>query len=257
MNTQHIETTSGHWLLAKVGKKVLRPGGRLLTGKLLNSLNISKEDRVVELAPGLGYTAKKILESQPQSYTGIDADEDAVQLLKRKIIGKQVEFKLANARETGLQEDFASKILGEAMLTMQAPHRKKEIVQEVYRVLKKGGLYGIHELALIPDEISAKHKKSLEYDLAQSMKVNARPLTTSEWKSLLEEVGFKIVKVEYADMKLLQPERIIEDEGFLRFLKIAKNVLLNPDIKKRIIHMRSTFKKYETNLKAIMIIAQK
>jgi hypothetical protein len=30
----------GHWLLAKMGKTVLRPGGLELTGKMLDHLNI-------------------------------------------------------------------------------------------------------------------------------------------------------------------------------------------------------------------------
>ena len=37
----------GHWLLAKMGKRVLRPGGRVLTGRLLGELQIEPIDDVV------------------------------------------------------------------------------------------------------------------------------------------------------------------------------------------------------------------
>ncbi len=47
----------GHWLLAKMGKKVLRPGGLELTNSMLSAAKPSGEDRIVEFGPGLGKTA--------------------------------------------------------------------------------------------------------------------------------------------------------------------------------------------------------
>ena len=44
----------GHWLLARLGKRVLRPGGLSLTRRLLESLAIQPSDAVVEFAPGHG-----------------------------------------------------------------------------------------------------------------------------------------------------------------------------------------------------------
>lgn len=57
MRNQAINTAQGHWILAKMGKKVLRPGGKELTEKLIQNLEITKDDDIVEFAPGLGYTA--------------------------------------------------------------------------------------------------------------------------------------------------------------------------------------------------------
>ena len=51
---------SGHSLLARLGKRVLRPGGAALTATLLGRAEIEGAD-VVELAPGLGRTARDIL----------------------------------------------------------------------------------------------------------------------------------------------------------------------------------------------------
>uniref|UniRef100_UPI001C68D3FE hypothetical protein n=1 Tax=Streptomyces shenzhenensis TaxID=943815 RepID=UPI001C68D3FE len=44
----------GHWLLARLGKRVLRPGGVELTRWMLDALGVDPQDRVVELAAGLG-----------------------------------------------------------------------------------------------------------------------------------------------------------------------------------------------------------
>ena len=50
----------GHWLLARLGKRVLRPGGVELTRRLLAAAEVGGAD-VVELGPGLGRTASDIV----------------------------------------------------------------------------------------------------------------------------------------------------------------------------------------------------
>ena len=88
MSNKIINTEQGHWLLAKMGKKVLRPGGKELTMKLIQGLDITHLDRVVEFAPGIGFTAFKVLKLNPKSYTGVELNEEAAMHLKRKINGR-------------------------------------------------------------------------------------------------------------------------------------------------------------------------
>ncbi|RIK71873.1 MAG: methyltransferase type 11, partial [Planctomycetota bacterium] len=72
-----LDKLPGHWLLAKMGKRVLRPGGVALTRRLLDALAISEADDVVEFAPGLGFTARLALDRRPRSYTAVERDRDA------------------------------------------------------------------------------------------------------------------------------------------------------------------------------------
>ena len=65
------EKAAGHWLLAQLGKKVLRPGGRETTNWLL-ARALGGDIDVVEFAPGLGITALEIVKRSPKSYTGVD-----------------------------------------------------------------------------------------------------------------------------------------------------------------------------------------
>ena len=44
------EKMPGHWLLARLGKRVLRPGGRQLTRRMIEALNIQPADSVIEFA---------------------------------------------------------------------------------------------------------------------------------------------------------------------------------------------------------------
>ncbi len=257
MKTSDVDKAQGHWILARMGKKVLRPGGRELTLNLIDNLGIGPKDNLVEFAPGLGKTANLLIEKNPKSYTGIDADTEAVEILRKNIKGKNLKFIHGKAAETGLESDSVDKLIGEAMLTMQADHRKSEIIKEAYRILKKGGLYGIHELSLFPNDLSEEIKSEIQRELAISIKVNARPLTVKEWEEILKSEGFSIRKTITRDMKLLEPKRILDDEGFFRTLKIGFNILTHPDAANRIFAMRKVFRKYQNHINAVAIIAEK
>src|ERR1700674_1118928 len=77
------ERMPGHWLLARLGKRVLRPGGRQLTNRMIEALNIGPSDEVIEFAPGLGATARLTLKRKPFSYTAVERDKDAAGLVHK------------------------------------------------------------------------------------------------------------------------------------------------------------------------------
>lgn len=255
--TQHKDPKQGHWILAKMGKKVLRPGGRELTETLISHLNISQDDDVVEFAPGLGITAELTLKHNPKSYTGIELSADASRVLRQKITGDNRRIIVANASDSTLANASYSKVYGEAMLTMQADSRKRKIIQEAHRILKKGGLYGIHELGLQPNELAEDKKKTIQQALAKVIKVNARPLTMQEWTQLLENEGFDVIKTDTNPMHLLEKKRMLADEGLLRTLKIVFNMLTHPKERKRILAMRKVFREHQQHLNAVCLVARK
>lgn len=211
-----------------MGKKVLRPGGKDLTLKLIKGLSISSGDRVIEFAPGIGFTAFKVLEKNPKLYTGIELNEEAAHNLRKKINGENRSIIIGNASGVPLENNCADKLCGEAMLTMQADHKKSAIIKEAHRLLRKGGLYGIHELGLTPDHIDEKEKAEIQHELALCIKVNARPLTQPEWINLLEKEGFRIKEIKTNPMLLLETKRIVDDEGLFRTLKIGFNIIRQP-----------------------------
>ena len=249
----------GHWLLAKLGKKVLRPGGRKLTNWMIDNANPTNK-RVVEFAPGLGITAAEILDRNPKTYTGVDQDPDAATATtlstKQARLGIPTEVINGVASDTGLPTGSADLVVGEAMLTMQGEKGKTAIVSEANRILAAGGRYAIHELLLTPNNVDQTVADNLRKALATTIKVNARPLTATEWSELLENNGFKVLSIKVAPMGLLQPKQMVEDEG-PRVLKIMFNLARNPQARKRVLAMRKVFSENAQNLGAISIIAEK
>jgi ubiquinone/menaquinone biosynthesis C-methylase UbiE len=240
-----------------MGKRVLRPGGLELTRQMLAALAIQSTDDVVEFAPGLGMTALRTLQHNPASYTGIERDDAAAATVRRYLTGPHHRCLVGTAEETGLDDQSATVIYGEAMLTMQPPAQKVRIVHEAYRVLRPGGRYGIHELSLTPDTLDEPTKETIQRDLSQAIHVGARPLTGAEWRALLEAAGFQVQTETRAPMHLLEPQRMIQDEGLLQALRIALNVLRSPIARQRVLTMRQVFRQHAAHLGAITLVAVK
>lgn len=245
----------GHWLLARLGKRVLRPGGLGLTRTLLAESRPTGAD-VVELAPGLGRTAGEIIALSPRSYRGVEADPDAARATEKVIapIGSVV---TGDAASTGLPDADADLVIGEAMLTMQGEKAKAAIVAEAVRLLRSGGRYAIHELALVPESIGDEVKTDIRHALARSIKVNARPLTLPEWEELLTGHGLVVDHVHTTAMALLDPRRIIADEGLLGTLRFGLNLLRQRDARRRVLAMRATFRAHRSHLRGIAVVAHK
>ena len=250
-----IASAPGHWVLARAGKRVLRPGGAALSAAMLSHAGLAGVD-VVELAPGLGRTAAEIIKAHPASYTAIDRDPDAARRVAA-VVGDLGTVRQGEAADTGLDEASADVVVGEAMLTMQGDKGKAAIVAEAARVLRPGGRYAIHELGVTPDDIDEEYYTQLRRDLARSIHVNARPMTAAAWKELMEGAGLVVDWADTAPMALLKVGRNIRDEGVAGFLRIARNVAADKALRRRVQEMSRTFKRYEKDMVGIALVAHK
>ncbi len=247
----------GHWVLARLGKRVLRPGGIELTRRMLNALHITSEDDVVEFAPGMGITAKLTLKANPASYTAIERDDAATRIVSGYLTGDRRRCVVGNASDSGLPSQSASVVYGEAMLTMQPEETKRAIVREAFRLLRPGGRYGIHEMCFIPDGDVEQTRATTAKALTTVVHHGVSPLTIPEWRELLESEGFEIQSIDTAAMALLEPRRLIQDEGVLGAMRFARNLLLDSEARQRVLEMRSTFRRNRKQLGGITIIARK
>ena len=247
----------GHWLLARLGKRVLRPGGLELTGRMLRELAIGESDAVVEFAPGLGVTTRLVLQRRPRSYTAIERDEAASCRVRNLFTQASHQCLTGSAAAAKLPAASATVVYGEAMLTMQGAEQKSQIIGEAARLLTPEGRYGIHELCLVPDDLAPAAKQEIERALFESIRVGARPLTVPEWRKLLEAEGFSIEAEARRPMGLLTPRRLMADEGLVGTLRILCNLCRDAEARQRVFAMRRVFQKYRRHLAAIMLVGRK
>ncbi len=254
---QHPDKMQGHWVLARAGKRVLRPGGLELTRQMVDALAINSQDRVVEFAPGLGVTARMVLQKRPAVYWGVEREPAAAEDLRRQLAGISAQIVLGQAEASGLPSACASVVYGEAMLSMQSQEQKELIFAEARRLLVARGRYGIHELCFLPDDISDRVRHEIQAAMSKEIHVGVQPLSRSEWVRLFEQNGLTVTWSSEAPMHLLEPRRVLRDEGFRGGLRVVFNMATNPMLRQRILAMRRLFRKYGEHLGAVSLVGQR
>jgi SAM-dependent methyltransferase len=249
------EDVQGHWLLARLGKRVLRPGGLRMSRALLREAGV-RGQRVVEFAPGLGRTALLALDHGSADYVGVDADPQAAKLVDR-IVSPRGRAIAAEAAASGLPAGSADVVLAEGVLTIQSDNGKRQIVAEGARLLRPGGRYVLHELALRPDAAERGEDGQIRSALAHAMHVNARPKTPGQWQELLTGCGLQVRAVRTAPLALLEPQRILADEGLRGTLRFARNLIRDKPARRRVRTMARTMRAHKGVLQAVGIVAVK
>jgi ubiquinone/menaquinone biosynthesis C-methylase UbiE len=247
----------GHWVLASLGKRVLRPGGLEGTSLLLDQLSVTPRDHVVEFAPGLGITARSVLAKCPASYVGVEREEDVARKLEATLGSPTSRFINACAQEGGLDAARADVVFGEAMLTMQTVGTKRLVIAEAARLLRPGGRYGIHEIALVPEDIDDTVRQEIRAGISNVVHYGVTAQTVAEWVELLAEAGFKDFRVKLVPFRLLETKRLIADEGLYGAMRFAFNLIRMPDARKRVLAMRNAFRLFASHLSAVVITTTK
>ncbi|MDI2029324.1 methyltransferase domain-containing protein [Saccharopolyspora sp. TS4A08] len=246
-----------HWMLGRLGKRVMRPGGFGPSQRMIDKLGIGPEDDVVEMWPGLGRTTALALAGNPRSYVGIERGEAEAARARAALTTAQQECRVAPVHSTGLADRSASVLYGEALLTLEPASRKVQIVAEAARLLRSHGRYGIHELLLTPDGLTEAAKSEIQATLSKVLRVGARPLTRTEWHQLLDEGGFTPHAEETCPLLLLDPRTVVADEGVSGTAGILARSLAHPHVLPRLARIWRTFHRYRDHLGAITLVAQR
>ena len=255
-----VRKMPAHWLMARLGKRVLRPGGIQMTRWLLAHARIDSDDDVVEFAPGLGRPAAMILAQRPRTYTGIERDARATRAADHTVARARVDHARVlrgSAAAVPLAEGAASFVIGEAMLSMQTAANKRAIVREASRLLRTGGRYLIHELAVAPETLETSAIDRIQHDLSTVIQVGVRIGTVHEWTRGLEDAGFTVEETRTAPMRLLEPDRMLRDEGLGGTLRFMFNAIRTPGAVGRLRSIRRVFRTHQYHLRAVAIIARK
>lgn len=255
--TQHAEKMQGHWILARAGKRVLRPGGLELTRQMLDALAIGPMDRVVEFAPGLGVTARMVLRRKPCAYYGVEREPAAAELLRKQLDTRGATVVLASAERSGLPDATATVVYGEALLTMQTQEQKARIIAEACRLLVPGGRYAIHEICLLPDEIPDAVRREIQAAMSKEIHVGVQPLTRKEWVQSFDLHGLAVTWSCQTPMHLLELRCVVRDEGIAGALRFAWHIARTPVLRHRVLAMKRLFRRYEEHLGSISLVSRR
>lgn len=187
----------------KLGKGNLHPGGTGATHCLIKALKLEKGHRLLEIGCGTCGTMVMILSSYNVSVDGVDVLPEMLKIasLRLRLSGLSSRARLFGyliSDKLPFANDYYDRVYAESVLGFQEREVVEISLSEIYRVLKKGGLF-------ITNEAIWKKNTALEdierinascirdFGLRQA---SEEPRHIDEWKSIISKKGFEIVSSE-------------------------------------------------------------
>lgn len=75
--------------------------------------------------------------------------------------------------------------------------------------------------------------------------------------ALVARAGLEPVEVTLRPMALLEPRRLVADEGLGRMARVLVNALRDPVARRRVLDMRRAFRRHREELAAISLVARR
>lgn len=252
----NLSTAPGHEVLAAAGKKTLRPGGQGATETLFAWIDFQPGDTVLELAASFGYSAIALAQRYGVKVVGVEKNPESVARARANVaeagLSDQVDIREGDIFHLERIPEQFDYVLGEAILSMQSAPGKAKILQGVGDRLKPGGQYLSHEMLAQGPQIDAIYR-----ELATTIRVNTEPLSEAGWQAVYESAGLTVQRCQTGPMALLNPLRIVQEEGLGTLIRLGWNVLMHPIMRQRILAMRRVFTQYSDDLGYIVLRAEK
>ncbi|MBI4780830.1 MAG: class I SAM-dependent methyltransferase [Oscillatoriophycideae cyanobacterium NC_groundwater_1537_Pr4_S-0.65um_50_18] len=254
-STINFETATGHQVMAAAGKKILRPGGKAATEQLFQWAEFKPGETVLELAASFGYSAIALAKRYGVRVVGVEKNPESVARARANIQAaglegqvQVIEGDIFHLEQISGQFDY---VLAEAILTMQSLPAKIKILHGVHDRLKPGGKFLSHEL------LASDREEEIHRALAATLRTNSTPLSETDWIDTCEAAGLQVLQHQIGEMALLNPARILEDEGLRDAIKFFWNVLTQARVRNRLLAIRRVFKQYKQELGYITLCAER
>lgn len=216
-----------------LGLTVIHPGGLKATRKLEDSLEITSNTKVLDIACGKGSTALYLADKYGCSVVGIDISEKLIQeannSCRKKGLENKVKFLVANAMDLPFDDDQFDVAISQGILVFVDD--KVKTINEASRVIKKGGKAGWIEVSWRKEPDEAFLNNMLNALHANCLK-NA--CTYEGWKKVFGRATINnlvVLKGKSITNNFLET---LKDEGVVNTIKITLNSTINGKVRNRL-----------------------
>lgn len=182
-----------HPLVLKLLDGILHPGGLALSALMGERMGLFQSDIVLDIACGDGKTATYFSKTLKCKVTGIDAGSDMVEKAKQLAddlgVGGEADFRYGLAHQLPFDDESFTAAYSECVVCTFTD--KKTPAQEVFRVLRAGGILGVSDMTL-------KNRGDLDDELKGLLgrvACIADALPTEGYIDLFQEAGFELVEI--------------------------------------------------------------
>lgn len=158
--------------------------------KILNSVEIRSGDKIADIACGTGVFLKIAKRKYPHAnFIGLDPDEKALSIAKNRLekVGLQVDLQKAFAEALPLETESVNVCFTTLALHHMPDRIKKKAIEEMHRILKKGGKIVVTDFG---KSNSAVLRKLLSWENIEYLEGNLRGLI----EEFMHQAGFKNIQ---------------------------------------------------------------
>ncbi len=164
----------------------LHPGGLGSTGRLADAIGVSSEDTALDIASGLGETARFLEGKYGCKVTGVDLSKKLARQSYDADSNGGVQFLVGDAEKLPFRRDAFTTVLSECSMCLLPGFR--DGLSEIVRVLSPGGRLGVTDITTA----GGLHPE-LE-DVLMSFLCVTTKLPKSQYTTLAEEAGLAEVR---------------------------------------------------------------
>ena len=142
------------WVQAVLGDS-FHPGGAELSARLVRGLHLPPKSRVLDVACGIGTTARLMADEFGLDVVGLDASAANVAKAESLLRGEMAAFVTGDAATLPFPDDSFDAVVCECAVSTFADQAR--VVAEFARVLKPGGVVGITDMVVegeLPEDIA-------------------------------------------------------------------------------------------------------
>jgi ubiquinone/menaquinone biosynthesis C-methylase UbiE len=163
-------------------------GGRLATENLLDQLNFSEPDQILDVGCGLGGASRYIANKYNNRVTGIDLTQEYIDVGKELSAWVGLDKPASLYQGSALAMPFEDEAFDGAIMLHVGMNidDKTRLFAEVYRVLRPGACFGIYDMMQIN---AGELAYPVPWATDNSTSRLARP---DHYKQALEAAGFKV-----------------------------------------------------------------
>jgi len=163
-------------------------GGRLATDNLLDQLNFSESDHILDVGCGLGGASRYIASKYSNRVTGIDLTQEYIEVGKELSAWVGLDKQVSLYQGSALAMPFKDEAFDGAVMMHVGMNidDKGRLFAEVYRVLRRGASFGVYDIMQI-------NNGELAYPVPWATDDTTSKLATpGHYEQALTHVGFKV-----------------------------------------------------------------
>ena len=200
-----------------LGIAIFHPGGLGITRELAKLTRVGAGTRALEVAAGTGETARLLADEYGASITALDTSPRMIAKLRDSLLRHSgVSIVAADAHHLPFRGDGFDVALAECALCQ---FDKPRSLQEMVRVVRRGGRVGIHDLCWTSDAPDSARTRLVELE-------GERPETTDGWVRLFEAAGLAdVVAVDRSEVMRHWTSDVRKQMGPVRYLRAVLSIV--------------------------------